>query len=466
MSVDLNTLTIVEAARRFRQRQLSPRELLEAHIARAAEGHELNALATPTIEAAREAADRAGDELASGRDRGALQGIAITLKENIDVAGVRTTAGSRLYADRVATNHSFVATRLVEAGAVLLGKANMDELALGSEMGNALFGQTRNPWDPTRIPGGSSGGSAVAVATGIGLASIGTDSGGSIRVPAALCGCVGLKPTYGRVSNAGIVPNYPSFDCVGPITRTPADAAIVLRAIAGYDPADFATVRSAVDDYPALLGGGVRGLRVGIPASFREHASGEVRAAFDAAIAVYRDLGAVFVDVEFTPFDVSTLKDAARPEVGMRYAEALRTHPEQIGDEVRSMLASAMATSVEDHLRSRRASERIAASIRRTLEDVDLLAVPTVPITAPRIGTRMIEFRGTSTHFDEVLMTNTRVFNFARVPALSHPCGFSSDGMPIGVQLIGRPFDEALLLRAAHTFEMATQHFASRVPAI
>src|SRR5436190_7634498 len=316
MGVDLRDLTIAEAARAFRDGRMAPRGRVESHIERAEREAELNSIATLAADAARVDALRAARELASGHDRGPLHGIPVTLKDNIDLAGVRTTAGSRLYGDRVPTEDSRVAAKLREAGAVILGKANMHELALGVQTDNELFGQTLNPWDRSRIPGGSSGGSAAAVAAGIGLASIGTDSGGSIRVPAALCGLVGLKPTYGRVSNAGIIPNYPSFDCAGPITRTAADAAIVLRAIAGYDADDFATVRTLVDDYPALLVGGARGLRIGVLRRMYVPAAQEVRSAFDVAIAAYRTLGAEVLDVAIDSFDTATLKDAARPELG------------------------------------------------------------------------------------------------------------------------------------------------------
>ena len=447
----------MEAAALFRERRVSPRELVESHIERAELDPELNAIATLTAERAREDAERAERELAAGQDRGPLHGIPITLKDNIDVAGVRTTAGSKLFADRVPATDSTVAARLREAGAVLLGKANMHELALGVQTDNALFGQTRNPWDPTRIPGGSSGGGAAAVAGGIGLASIGTDSGGSIRVPAALCGLVGLKPTYGRVSNAGIIKNYPSFDCAGPITRTATDAAAVLRAIAGYDAEDFGCSRTPVDDYVHVVSGGVRALRVGVlRRQMVEPASAEVRGTFETALGIYRDLGATVTDIELEAFDIATLKDAARPELGQRYAEDLRTRPQAFSDEVRGKLQAALDTDLERHLRSRRASERLAETLRRTLESVDVLVMPTVPVVAPTIGTRTIPYAGRDADIEDVLIANARVFNLARLPALTHPCGFTPNGLPVGFQLVGRPFDESLLLRCAHAFTSLT----------
>ena len=458
MGADLRDLTIADAARAIREGRISPRELVDAQIERAELDPEINAIATLTEHRANADAERAERELTSGHDRGPLHGIPISLKDNIDVAGVLTTAGSRLYADRVPTADSTVAARLREAGAVLIGRANMHELALGVQTNNELFGQTRNPWDTARIPGGSSGGSAAAVAAGIGLASIGTDSGGSVRVPATLCGLVGLKATHGRVSNAGIIPNYPSFDCAGPIVRTAKDAAIVLTAIAGYDPEDFATVRTPVDDYVSLLATATKDMRIGVPRrQFYASASEPVRAAFDSALDAYRSLGAVVRDVEIPDLDLASLKPAARPELGQRYAEAIRTRPELIGDEVRGKLKAALDTDLESHMRARRASEALAQRIRRMLDDVDVLAMPAVPVTAPLIGTTTIPFDGRDADIEDVLIAYARVFNLARLPAIVHPCGFDSMGLPIGLQLVGRPFDEALLLRAAHAYATVTE---------
>jgi Asp-tRNA(Asn)/Glu-tRNA(Gln) amidotransferase A subunit family amidase len=381
----------------------------------------VNAIATLTEHRAHADAERAERELAAGQDRGPLHGIPISLKDNIDVAGVRTTAGCQLYADRVPSTDSGVAARLREAGAVLIGKANMHELALGVETDNALFGRTRNPWDTARIPGGSSGGSAAAVASGVGLASIGTDSGGSVRVPAALCGLVGLKPTYGRVSNAGIIPNYPSFDCAGPIARTAKDAAFVLSAIAGYDPEDFGCSRTPVDDYAGLLSSATKDMRIGVPRrQFYEASSDAVRAAFDTALDAYRSLGAIVREVEVTNLDIASLKAAARPELGQRYAEAIRTRPGDIGDEVRAKLIAALDTDLESHLiarpceRSARGHPASDARGRRRARDA----------RGPGHGSAHRHthdpVRGRDADLEDVLIAHARVFNLARLPA-THP---------------------------------------------
>jgi aspartyl-tRNA(Asn)/glutamyl-tRNA(Gln) amidotransferase subunit A len=454
MSANNNRVTFRQAGALFRSRELSPVRLLEEHLERA-ELDANNCLATITGALAREAAQRAERELASGIDRGPLHGIPISLKDNIDVAGVRTTAGSLLYADRIPTADATIARKLREAGAVLIGKANMHELALGVETDNPVFGRTRNPLDPARIPGGSSGGSAAAVVAGIGLASIGTDSGGSVRIPAALCGLVGLKPTHGRVSNAGIIPNYPSFDCAGPIARTVDDVAHVLRAIAGYDPADFATIRAPVDDYAHELDGGIGVLRIGVPrALFASTVRSDVLAAFEDALRAYSGLGAEVVDVD-VDIDQSRLKDAARPELGERYANDLRTRPEDIRPDIRAKLQRGLETTLIEHMRARRLSESMAAALRGVLETVDLLALPTVPVTAPPIGETTVPFGGRDADLEDALVAYLRLFNLARLPALTHPCGTGADGMPVAFQLVGRPLDEALLLRVARAYERA-----------
>ncbi|MGH2490541.1 MAG: amidase [Candidatus Limnocylindria bacterium] len=451
-------LTIAEAGALLRSGRMTPSELTEKCIRRIQDSNVgLNAIATVTVARAQEDAARATRELAAGHDRGPLHGIPVSLKDNIDTAGIRTTSGSRLFTDREPEKDSAVAARLREAGAVLVGKANMHELALGIETNNALFGQTRNPWDKTRIPGGSSGGSAAAVAAGMSLASIGTDSGGSVRIPAALCGLVGLKPTYGRVSNAGILPNYPSYDCAGPLARTALDCAYVLGVVAGYDADDFATVPMPVEDYAAEIDAGVIGLRIGVP---REHffttSSQDVRLAVDKALAVYAALGATISDVVIPGLDARWAAACARPELGHRHAEAVTTRPQDFDPIVLRKLQSAMTPDLSEHLRARRESERVAHELRRALKSVDVLLVPTTPITATPIGATTVRWDGRDAEVEEALIAFTRVFNLLRVPAVTVPCGFDGAGLPIGLQLVGRPFAEATLLRAAHAYEQQT----------
>lgn len=449
MSSTLHEGTIAEAGLRFRRGELTPVELTGSVLAEIERRNPtVNAMATVTDAPAMEAAEQATAELRAGHDRGPLHGIPVSLKDNIDIAGVRTTAGSRLFADRVPATDSAIARSLRVAGAVLIGHANMSELALGVETNNAIFGQTRNPHDLERIPGGSSGGSAAAVACGMGLASIGTDSGGSVRIPAALCGVFGLRPTYGRVSTAGARISYPSFDCCGPIARTAEDCGLVLAAIAGYDPDDFATLPVAP---PAIVPGrdvDLAGVRVGVPTShFFDHLEPDVARAVNGAITLLHELGATAQDIEVDGLEATWAADATRPELGHRYAADIAERPEAFDPTVLRKLRSAMAPTIADHLSARREGERVAAAFRRELERVDLVAVPTTPITAPLIGVTSIERDGAQVDIEDVLISCTRVFSLLRVPALSVPCGESSGGLPVGLQLVGRPFDEAMLIR-------------------
>jgi aspartyl-tRNA(Asn)/glutamyl-tRNA(Gln) amidotransferase subunit A len=459
-------LTIARTAASFRAGERSPVDLIEAILARIeAINPELNAIATVTADRAREDAGRAARELAAGRDRGPLHGIPVALKDNVDTAGIRTTEGSRLTADRVPDADSTVAARLRAAGAVLVGKANMHELALGVATTNAIFGQTRNPWAPDRIPGGSSGGSAAAVAAGLCLAAIGTDSGGSVRIPASLCGTVGLKPTHGLVSNTGIGQNYPSFDCAGPLTRTVEDAGLVLAAIAGYDPNDFATVPFPVEDLTANLPSSLRSVRIGVLRSaFAGTADEEVAEAVEDALTICRGLGASVTEVEVDGFDSSLAMAAARPELGHRHAADVATRPDAFDPEILAKLRSALELTLADHLTARRRSEHSAAALRRALVEFDVLVTPTTPIVAPGIGVERVRIGGLEVGVEEACVAYTRAINLARLPAISVPCGFSAAGLPIGLQLIGPPFGERGLVGIAHAYELAAG-WASRRPA-
>jgi aspartyl-tRNA(Asn)/glutamyl-tRNA(Gln) amidotransferase subunit A len=449
--------TIAEAALRFRTGETNPLELTEAVLAEIERRNpSVNALATVTEAQAIEAAERATAELRAGHDRGPLHGIPISLKDNIDIAGVRTTAGSRLFADRVPAADSAIARSLRAAGAVLIGHANMSELALGVETNNALFGQTRNPHDLERIPGGSSGGSAAAVACGMGLASIGTDAGGSVRIPAALCGVFGLRPTYGRVSNAGVRISYPSFDSCGPLARTAEDCGLILAAIAGYDPDDFATVPVAPLASAPNRAVDLSGIRVGVPVRhFFDHLEPEVERAVRDAIALLYELGATVQDLEVDGLDAAWAADATRPELGYRYAVDIAERPDAFDPAVLRKLRSAMEPTIADHLSARREGERVAAAFRRELERVDLVAVPTTPIAAPLIGVTSVERDGAPVDIEDALISFTRVFSLIRVPTLSVPCGETSIGLPVGLQLVGRPFDEATLIRVGDTLASA-----------
>lgn len=466
--LELCGLTIARAAKALRAREFSPLELTESYLRRIEQlNPRVNAYITVTAERARADARRATGEFAAGRIRGPLHGIPVALKDLFETEGIRTTGGAKIHASHVPAQDCPVATRLRDAGTILLGKLNTHEYAYGVTTNNPHFGATRNPWNLERIPGGSSGGSGAAIAAGLATATIGTDTGGSIRMPASVCGVVGLKPTYGRVSKAGVLPLSYLFDHAGPITRTVEDAALVLNAIAGYDPSDATTARTPVDDYTRELGAGLRGLRIGVPREyFFDHLEDEVAAAVEQAIAELRKLGADVRDVEVRGVEagVGAVFGLVLAEAQEIHARSLRTRPEDFGADVGALLSSPTpdAPSIMLGLRAR---DALCVSMRTALESVDLLVTPTTPIVAAHIGQESIAYGGIEESILGAMIRCTAPFNATGLPALSLPCGFTRAGLPVGLQIAGRPFDEATVVRAAHAYEQATG-WHERVPAL
>jgi len=456
---DPASLTIAEAARAIQRRELSPTELTRACLDRIARlNPRLNAFVLVTAERALADAARAEEELRAGIYRGPLHGIPVGLKDLYDTAGIETAAGSAVLRGRIPERDAAAAAMLREAGAVLLGKTNTHEFAWGTTTNNPHTGPTRNPWDPERIPGGSSGGSGAAIAARLALGTLGTDTGGSIRIPAALCGCVGLKPTFGRVSRAGIIPMSWQFDHAGPIARTVEDAAMLLQAIAGYDPDDFATVPVPVPDYRAALVPDVRGLRIGVPRDqFFGLLDPEVLVAVEEALECFRTLGATVEDVDsgFTREQVISAWRLVNVEGRLYHAPYLEQHPEAYSEELRNILLQPLPEPL-DLAAAYLDSYRIKEGVRRVLQSVDLLAAPTTMRPASRIGEDPVEVEGVQLSTGAAFASLTMPFNLAGVPAISIPCGFSSEGLPIGLQLAARPFDEPTLLRAAFAYECAT----------
>ena len=452
-------MSLKQLATLVQARQVTPVELTEAYLQRIERlNPRINAYVTVTAERAREDAARATAEIAAGNYRGPLHGIPIGLKDLYDTAGIRTAGGAKILGERVAASDSTVARKLREAGTVLLGKLNTHELAFGVTTNNPHFGATRNPWNAECIPGGSSGGSGAAIAAGLAAATMGTDTGGSIRIPASLCGCVGLKPTYGRVSKAGVLPLSFVFDHAGPITATVEDAALMLQALAGYDPDDFATAPVPVDDYVGSLRGGIKGLHVGVPGNyFSDRLDDEVRTALEQALEVLRGLGA-----ELRPVEVPDVGPITLPLFGVVIAELLeqhgeqfRTRPQDFGADVAAILGQGApdGLGVAAVLRT---SYAVAAAFRRVLEEVDVLVTATTPIPATTIGQEMVAYAGAEEPVILAMIRCTLPYNVARLPALSLPCGFTRAGLPIGLQIAGRPFAEATVLRAGHAYEQAT----------
>ncbi len=444
-------MTILEAARLLRAKKTSSAELVADSLRRLAElNPKLNAFITVMDESAREAARRADEELARGRDRGPLHGVPVAVKDVFSTAGVRTTAGSKLFANYVPRQDAAVVERLAEAGAVLVGKTNMHELAYGITSNNPHFGAVRNPRDPERIPGGSSGGSGAAVAAGMVPAAMGSDTGGSIRIPASYCGVVGLKPTYGRVSRFGVLPLDFSLDHMGPLTRTVRDAAVVLNAIAGHDPRDETSSTRSVEDYLPPGEISLEEVRIGVPENFGfERASVAVRDAVLAALGCAR---VVRVRVP----DMAAVNAIGRiillAEASAVFAEELGER-ESFGADVLALLEQGSLLAATDYVNAQRLRRLKRDEFRAVWSEADFLVTPTTPITAPRMGETTVEIEGER---EDVRLASTRLvrgINVLGLPAISIPCGTDALGLPVGMQIIAPEFQEAALLRVAAAFE-------------
>jgi len=446
--------TISGLAQRLRLREISPVEVTRdclSRIERLNPG--LNAFITVTAESALADASTAETEIGRGEWRGPLHGIPIALKDLIDAAGVRTTAASALYKDRVADADADVVRRLRQAGAVILGKNNLHECAYGGSSLVSHFGDVHNPWDLGRIAGGSSGGSAAAVAGGLAYAAIGTDTAGSIREPAALCGCVGLKATYGRVSSRGVIPLSPSLDHIGPLAASVADAAVVLQAIAGYDPADITSADVPVADYVSALNEGAKNLRVGVPrAYFFDDLDPEVNSAMEHALRGIETLAAQMKEVRL---DVPTDRTLQAAESYAYHAESVAKSPELYQAETVRRIRTGENVSAAEYIQRRRELDEARRGIARIFAEVDVLVTPTTPIPAPAIAE--LKSNPDALRPAELkLLRNTRPFNVWGLPAISLPCGFTQSGLPIGLQIAGPHWREDLVLRLAHAYEQAT----------
>jgi aspartyl-tRNA(Asn)/glutamyl-tRNA(Gln) amidotransferase subunit A len=456
---DLTKLTLSEASELVRNRKISPVELTHACLSRIEQVNpKLNVFITVTAEAALAQAREAESEIQGGSWKGRLHGIPIALKDLVDTAGVRTTAASGVFKDRIPTQDAEIVRRLKAAGAVLLGKLNMHEFAYGGSSVISYFGAVRNPWEPAYNPGGSSGGSAAALAAELCYGAIGSDTGGSIRMPAAYCGIVGLKPTYGRVSTSGVIPLAWSLDHVGPMARTAMDAALMLHVIAGYNPDDPNSADTPVQDYAAGLEEKTSFLRIGIPrAHFYEGLHPEIQSAMDTALSVLGKLTSSEQEI-----DIQAANDMALTALLIQKAEAYAYHREYVTKspglyqpETLKRIRAGAEISGADYINARRQLDQYRRSAPKILDTVDLAVTPSTPVPPLTIS----ELLADPDHLraKEVLSSpNTRPFNVLGLPAVSIPCGFTSKGLPIGMQIIGRAGDETTVLRLAHTYEQAT----------
>jgi aspartyl-tRNA(Asn)/glutamyl-tRNA(Gln) amidotransferase subunit A len=465
---ELAFLSIDEAASLLRRKEVSPVDLVDASLARIERWNpELHAFLTILAEPARRRAKLAEKEILSGSDRGALHGIPISLKDNYYTRGIRTTAASKILSDFVPETDSDVARRLARAGAILLGKTNMHEFAYGITGENPHYGSSRNPWAIQQISGGSSGGSAVAVATGMGFASMGTDTGGSIRIPSALCGIVGLKPTFGLVNVSGIVPLAISFDHAGPIARSVTDACIVLESVAGKYPKGV--VRP---DHQKLREGLPARFRLGWPQHFYfERLDDDVRRLVEATAKVFAPLGAEIQEVSL-PNLVNSVDEATAAVV----AEASRYHESQgyfparaadYGEDVRGHLDFGHKLLAVDYLRALEAKRKVEEDFAAAFEKVDAIIAPTSSIPAPPIGKSEVPIAGQrETPVRAELLRLTRPANLTGHPAVSIPCGFTPQGLPVGLQLIAPHWSEARLLSIARAYEQSTDWHRRHPPLI
>ena len=468
------SLTIHELIRKIRDRSISPVELTRNCLARIDQlNPTLNAFITVTADSALDQARRAEQEILRGEWRGPLHGIPIGLKDIIDIAGVRTTAASAQFSTplkgRIPEEDAEIVRRLRAAGAIILGKQNLHEFAYGGSAIISFFGEIHNPWDATRLAGGSSGGSAASVAAGLGFAAVGTDTAGSIRLPAAYCGVVGLKPTYGRVSARGVLPLSWSLDHVGPIANSVYDAALMLQVLAGYDPADPASVDAPVPDFVAAIALHIAQrtpkLRIGVPrAFFFDDLHPEVADAIEKAIEVFAMLHAEIREVKI---EVSTDRTLASAEAYAYHESFVARSPELYQPATLVRIQSGASISASDALRASRDLQASRHVIRKIFdeEEVDVLLTPTVPIPPPVIADlreRPDELRPQ----ELIMLRNTRPFNVWGIPTISIPCGFTKDGLPIGLQLAAAPWREDVLLQSAHAYEQATEWHEKMPPLI
>jgi aspartyl-tRNA(Asn)/glutamyl-tRNA(Gln) amidotransferase subunit A len=455
---ELAFLTIEQAALLLRKKSISPSDLIEVALARIERFNPtLNAFITVVADHARAEARRAEKQLRQPGTKSVLCGIPLSIKDNFLTRGVRTTAGSLILTNFVPSEDCDVVQKLAHAGAIVLGKTNMHEFAYGITSENPHYGPTRNPWDLDRITGGSSGGSATALAMGIGYAATGTDTGGSIRIPAALCGVVGLKPTFGLVSVEGVVPLAKTLDHAGPMARSVTDVCIMLEAIAGSFP------RGAIGpDYRKLRKNRPRKFRIGWPKQyFFERIDREVHEAIESAAKCFKSLGATIKQVS-----LSGIEHSVEPSTNIALAEATQYHESQgyfparaskYGDDVRYRLELGRKVLAADYLHALDVKREITREFDAVFENIDVILAPTLPIAAPRIGEKEVVIGGEKETVRSALVRLNRPANLTGHPAISIPCGFTRRGLPIGLQLIGPHWSEARLLSIALAYEDATE---------
>jgi aspartyl-tRNA(Asn)/glutamyl-tRNA(Gln) amidotransferase subunit A len=456
---ELLSFDVATLGGKLRDKEISPVELAEAYLDRIQRTDDkLRAYITVTADLARKAARKAEHDIVGGKWRGPFHGVPIGLKDLCFTKGILTTGGSKILGTFKPAHDSTVWTRLARAGAVLLGKLNLHEFAYGITSSNPHWGIVRNPYNLERIPGGSSGGSAAAIVARSAAATIGTDTGGSIRIPAALCGCVGLKPTWSRVSRYGVLPLAYTMDHVGPITRTVRDAALMLNVIAGHDRNDSTSSRERVSDYTEKLDSGIEAMKIGIVRELTDGLSADVQRSFEAAVSQLRALGANVQEVTIPSLPLSGVINGivTWSEATEIHREWMATQPQDYGHDTRRLLEIGMMIPGGAYVRAQRARARVLAEAMNAMADCEVLIAPGAAIGAPKIGDSR-RFDSDSGGIDVLtgILRFTQPFDVTGQPAIAVPTGLSSEGLPMSMQIAGRPFAEATVLQVASAYEKA-----------
>ena len=454
-------LSIRETSQLLKTREISPSTLVESHLARIKNTEpKLNSFITITSENALLEAEKATSEIVKKGVRSPLHGIPIGLKDLYDTKGVITTVGSKIYRDRMPVSDATVVTKLRKAGAIIMGKLQMHEFALGATSINPHDGPARNPWDTTRITGGSSGGSGSSVASGQCMAALGTDTGGSVRIPASLCGIVGMKPSFGRISRTGVYPLSWTMDTVGPLTRTVEDAAIMLDGIAGFDPIDRSSVAMEDGSFRQNIGKTIEGKKIAIPQEyFYDVLDEDVLKSFNASLETFRDLGASseYVSIPMLNHSLSISGTIMLAEAASVHENNIRQNPDMIGEDVKLKLMQGSIMPASDYIKAQRARTIFNDQITDVFSKYDYIVSPTVALGAPRIDEPFVKIDSIEHSVLALMARLTRPFNICGLPTITIPCGMTKENLPIGLQITGRNFRDIDVIQLAHAYENATK---------
>ncbi len=461
MAKDPTLLSISDTSKLIEARELSPVDLVEIQLQKIEQLNEtINAYITIIPEVARKAAKEAELEIQAGKYRGPLHGIPIGIKDIINTAGIVTTIGSSIFKDNIPSQDAAVVKRLIKAGAVLIGKTNTHEFALGVTTNNEHYGATRNPWDIERIPGGSSGGSAAATAAHLCFAALGSDTGGSVRIPAAFCGLVGLKPTYGRVSLQGVFPLATSLDHVGPLTRTVEDAAIVLQEMAGFDIDDPRSLHAPVPNYrDALTDASIEGLKIAVSEDVDEiPVDSSIKTAFRSTISKIEKLGGEIEEVRLTSTKTSERVSSTilLAEAATHHAELLAKHSDQYGTNVIDRFKIGQTIQTDAYIKASRNREVITREFEQLFHRIDFYLAPTVQILPPKIGQELVKVDSIEVNVVSGCTQFTRLGNLTGMPVIALPCGFNADSLPQSIQFMAPKLGEPELLKLAYALEQAS----------